>query len=197
MWVEKHNELIERELKLLPEGKQSYKNIFIAGFSQGGAGTLATLAKWNKTTPLGGVFGLSCWEPFPLNEFADNVAVQSQIPIIRYHGVLDAYVYPERAQKDFNDDMKDHTHVNNESHLKMVWEHAEGHEITTGGEDFMRSFFANPEFVTTIEPQVHYHSRTVSLHEWYENLVMWYRFHHYDPNSYREMMFRYLDSIFA
>lgn len=144
--------MIERELKLLPEGKQSYNNIYLVGFSQGGAGTLATFSKWNKATPLRGVMSLSSWVPIPLDQFADNVAVQQQIPVIRYHGEIDAYVYPERAQKDFTDDMQHHTHVNNESHLKLVFEHGEGHQITEGGKAAMRQFFANPEYVTSIEP---------------------------------------------
>jgi len=58
--------LIEKELKLLPEGKQSYGNIFIAGFSMGGSGTLATFSKWDKDTPLRGAFALSTWNPILL-----------------------------------------------------------------------------------------------------------------------------------
>jgi predicted esterase len=54
----------------LPEGKRSYDNIYIAGFSMGAAAAVATHSKWDKPIPLTGIFAASAWNPFPLKDFA-------------------------------------------------------------------------------------------------------------------------------
>jgi hypothetical protein len=41
----------------------------------GGAGSLATFSKWDKDTPLRGIFAISTWNPILLPDFADNVGV--------------------------------------------------------------------------------------------------------------------------
>jgi len=65
-WVEGFGkQLIESELNRLPEGKRSYENIYVAGFSMGGAAAVATHAKWDKPTPLKGIFGGSAYFTFP------------------------------------------------------------------------------------------------------------------------------------
>ena len=74
-WIELGNKIIEDELAKLPEGKRSYDNIYLAGFSMGAAAAVATHSKWEKSTPLKGIFAGSAWNPFPLSEFADNVKV--------------------------------------------------------------------------------------------------------------------------
>jgi predicted esterase len=167
--------LIEKEVKLLPEGKKSYSNIYIAGFSMGGAGTLATFSKWNKTEPLRGAMALSGWNPILLKDFADNVAVQSQIPMIRYHGEHDWVVNPDKAIADWTADNQHHTHVNNESHLKLIKEKWEGHDVTQGGKNVMRTFFADPESIVNIEKsQISEVPRTMSIKDAITNAVLFY-----------------------
>jgi len=56
-------------LTKLPEGKQSYDNIYVAGFSMGAAAAEATLLKWDKLTPLKGIFAGSAWNPYPFQDF--------------------------------------------------------------------------------------------------------------------------------
>ena len=45
-------DLIDTEKNALPEGKQSYANIKVVGFSQGAATTVALLSKWDKPEPI-------------------------------------------------------------------------------------------------------------------------------------------------
>ena len=74
-WIGLGNKIIEDELAKLPEGKRSYDNIYLAGFSMGAAAAVATHSKWDKATPLKGIFAGSAWNPFSLKDFADNVKV--------------------------------------------------------------------------------------------------------------------------
>merc|ERR1711998_800327 len=69
-WTKKGFKIIDDELNRLPEGKRSYENIFVAGFSMGGSASLAPHAKWDKPTPLKGIFGASAYITFPLDHFA-------------------------------------------------------------------------------------------------------------------------------
>lgn len=49
------------EKDTLPGGKQLYSNISVVGFSQGAAAAVATLVKYNQTTPLGYIIAYAGW----------------------------------------------------------------------------------------------------------------------------------------
>jgi len=53
--------VIDTEKDSLPEGKQSYGNISVVGFSQGAATTVATLLKYNKPEPLKSMIAYAGW----------------------------------------------------------------------------------------------------------------------------------------
>ena len=77
-------ELIEQEIA---RGIAS-ENIFIAGFSQGGAVAYETALSYSK--PLGGVIALSTY--FATNETIDMHPANSNIPIFIGHGSIDQIV---------------------------------------------------------------------------------------------------------
>lgn len=89
--------LIEREIA---RGISS-KNIFLAGFSQGGA--MALQAGLRCVQPLAGIIALSCYLPL-VQSLANEIGQQNvSIPILMTHGTLDpvipiAYAIASREQ---------------------------------------------------------------------------------------------------
>ncbi|MBX9895186.1 MAG: dienelactone hydrolase family protein [Nitrosomonas sp.] len=80
------DQLIQREV----DRGISSKNIFLAGFSQGGA--MALQAGLRQTLPLAGIIALSCY--LPLAEMLDSEAsvANASIPILMMHGTYDSVV---------------------------------------------------------------------------------------------------------
>lgn len=80
------NNLIESEhLKGIP-----YENIFLAGFSQGGALALYTAIR--SSQPLGGILALSCYLPLPLTTMESYSKISLNIPVFMAHGIYDEIV---------------------------------------------------------------------------------------------------------
>jgi len=119
--------LIEKERLLLPVGKQLNSNIYLGGFSQGGATTLATFCKFDKSVPLRGVFVGASWTPLANQYFANNIPIQQQIPMIRWQGAADTIIFPENDLYDFNVVYKDKIYVGKESNLKYIETAGAGH----------------------------------------------------------------------
>lgn len=80
------DQLIQREV----DRGISSKNIFLAGFSQGGA--MALQAGLRQTLPLAGIIALSCY--LPLAEMLNSEAsvANASIPILMMHGTYDSVV---------------------------------------------------------------------------------------------------------
>ncbi|MBX3616093.1 alpha/beta hydrolase [Nitrosomonas sp.] len=80
------DQMIEREI----ERGISSRNIFLAGFSQGGA--MALHVGLRQTMPLAGIIALSCY--LPLAEMLNSEAsiVNASIPILMMHGIHDPIV---------------------------------------------------------------------------------------------------------
>lgn len=66
------------------------KNIFLAGFSQGGAIALHTALR--QTAPLGGVLALSCYLPLATTFTGEAQSASKQTPIFMGHGRADPIV---------------------------------------------------------------------------------------------------------
>lgn len=79
-------ELIEREME---RGIDS-NNIYLAGFSQGGALSLFTGLRYSK--PLGGIIALSCYLPLANKLNTEVNPANQQIPIFMAHGLADTVV---------------------------------------------------------------------------------------------------------
>lgn len=78
-------ELIDKEEK----NGISSNNIFVGGFSQGGAVSLYTALSSEK--PLAGVVALSCWLPLR-KDFPQGLKVNRDIPVFQAHGTEDPLV---------------------------------------------------------------------------------------------------------
>jgi len=78
-------ELIASEEKLV-----SSENIYVGGFSQGGAVALYTAFTIDK--PLAGVIGLSTWMPLHKQFDPQAVKMNRDIPVFQAHGTLDPLV---------------------------------------------------------------------------------------------------------
>lgn len=85
------HQFIERELE---RGVPS-ENILLAGFSQGGA--VAYHAALSYTKPLGGLLAMSTY--FATPELCDEVASQSNLPILIQHGLQDSVVPESLGRK--------------------------------------------------------------------------------------------------
>ncbi len=80
------NALIEREIQ---RGIAS-KNIFLAGFSQGGA--MALQVGLRQVNPLAGIIALSCYLPLVETLSTEACAVNASIPIFMAHGTYDSVI---------------------------------------------------------------------------------------------------------
>lgn len=80
------DQLIEREVE---RGIPS-QNIFLAGFSQGGAMALHTGLR--QTLPLAGIIALSCYLPLAEMLNSEVSEVNTSIPILMMHGIYDPVV---------------------------------------------------------------------------------------------------------
>jgi predicted esterase len=87
-------DVIETEKNALPEGKQKYGNIQVAGFSEGAAMTTGLLSKYDKAKPLKSMIAYAGWMPTDHAKWADNVKVQQQIPFLQMAGKNDANFCP-------------------------------------------------------------------------------------------------------
>ncbi len=88
-------ELIEQE-----EAKGiNSKNIFLAGFSQGGAMALHTGLSYKK--PLAGILALSCYLPLPHLIPAAKDSVNKEMAIFIAHGSQDMMVNPQFGQMSY------------------------------------------------------------------------------------------------
>lgn len=93
-------EITDHFLKLLDQEIDLYddknsKRVFMGGFSQGCFTSTATLVRYNKPKPIGGIICLSGLQPL-LDEHFENssqaLKVQSEIPFMQYHGDADPTV---------------------------------------------------------------------------------------------------------
>ncbi len=89
------NKLFQLVEHLESEGEDQ-QNIFLVGFSQGGA--LALYAGLHSPSPLGGVVALSTYLPM-MHAIDEDVISHLEMPIFMGHGVHDDVVFPEWGQR--------------------------------------------------------------------------------------------------
>lgn len=78
--------LIDTEVQSLPEGKRSYGNIDVAGFSQGASAVVALLVKYDRPEPIRSMIAYAGYMPVDHKNWADNVKVQQTIPFLQLAG---------------------------------------------------------------------------------------------------------------
>ncbi|KAK9091970.1 hypothetical protein Syun_026881 [Stephania yunnanensis] len=91
--VQKVHAMIDKELA----GGTNPENVFVCGFSQGGALTLASVLLYPKTLGGGAVF--SGWVPFGSSSIIERITPEAKrTPILWSHGVTDQTVFFEAGQ---------------------------------------------------------------------------------------------------
>ena len=69
-------DLIDAEKNLLPEGKQSYSNIRVVGFSEGAATVVSLLLKWDRPEPIKSMIAYAGFVVVDHKNWSTNIAVQ-------------------------------------------------------------------------------------------------------------------------